>query len=91
MTAPFLPPLTPPLLLPPPPPYIPPALAPPPAPRIPSAAYFALPALCDLLSVATDMNGEQFVEKVYAPLLRNKFFKALVVAFAVAVTATLTW
>ena len=63
----------------------------PPLPRIPFASYFVLPALCDLLSVPTDTNGEQFVEKVYAPLLRNKFFKAFVVAFAVAVTAILTW
>lgn len=40
---------------------------------------------------ASSNGTKRFVEKVYAPLLRNKLFKAFVIAFAAAVTATLTW
>lgn len=63
----------------------------------PSPFVFGL-CLMSLLSMlhthtthAGGTNGSQFVEKFYAPLLRNKIFKALVIAVAVAGTAALAW
>ncbi|CAN0154943.1 unnamed protein product, partial [Ectocarpus sp. 12 AP-2014] len=36
-------------------------------------------------------NTQRFVEKFYAPLVRNKIFKTLVIVIAIAMTAALAW